>query len=72
MRTSQVIQQAQTSAANAQKPYVVYCDCDGGRSLKSAPSKWGQAALGMCLNIDPEARIIGFAFPDGRFQGSYR
>lgn len=70
MRTSQVIQRAQNYAANAQKPYVVYCD--GGCSLKSAPSKWGQAALGMCLNIDPEARIIGFAFPDGRFQGSYR
>lgn len=70
MRTSQVIQRAVNHAANAQKPYVVYCD--GGRSLKSAPSKWGQAAIGMCLSLSPEARIIGFAFPDGHFQGSYR
>lgn len=70
MRNYQVIQQAQNHAANAQKPYVVYHD--GSRSLKSAPSKWGQAALGMCLTLNPEAQIIGFAFPDGRFQGSYR
>lgn len=70
MRVSQVIQQAQNHAANAQRPYVVYFD--GGRSLKSAPSQWSQAVLGMSLNIDPESRLVGFAFPDGRFQGSYR
>lgn len=70
MRTSQVIQQAQSHAQNTKKPYVVYSD--GGRSLKSAPSQWGQAVLGMCLHLNPEAQIIGFAFPDGRFQGSYR
>lgn len=70
MRTSQVIQQAQSYAQNASKPYVVYTD--GDRSLKSAPSQWGQAVLGMCLNLSPESQIIGFAFPDGRFQGSYR
>jgi len=70
MRTSQVIQQAQTHAATAKKPYVVYFD--GGESLKSAPSQWGQAALGMCLNLSPEAQIIGFAFPDGQFHGSYK
>jgi len=70
MRTSQVIQQAQNHADNAKKPYVVYFD--GGRSLKSAPSQWGQAVLGMCLNLSSEARVVGFAFPGGRFQGSYR
>ncbi len=34
MRTSQVIQQAQNHAANAQKPFIVYFDGVGGGFLE--------------------------------------